>query len=182
MATRTASGARRGWGWPGWPQLARLLGFLAVLAAVVAWAVLLRPQFLSGPVAYNLVSGSSMEPILHGGDLAVARRQDTYHLGDIIVFRTEGGNVIHRIVGGSAEEGFITQGDNRDGFDQWRPTPKDILGKMWFRIPAGGHVVAVLRSPMVLAALAASAAAFLVLSRPEEKRREHRGQRGAPPG
>ena len=104
-----------------------------------------------------------MEPALHGGDLVLARRQDTYHLGDIVAFRTEGGNVIHRIVGGSAEEGFMTQGDNRDGFDQWRPRPKDILGKMWFRIPGGGRVVVLLRSPMVLAALAGSAAAFLVL-------------------
>jgi signal peptidase I len=123
-----------------------------------------------------------MEPVLHTGDLVVARRQDTYHAGDIVAFRTEGGNVIHRIVGGSAEEGFITQGDNRNGFDPWRPTPKDILGKMWFRIPGGAHAVGVLRSPIVLAALAGSAAAFVVLSGSEKKRRGHRGQRGAPPG
>ena len=181
MATRTASdgGGRRAW--LSWPQLGRLLGFLAVLAGLVAWAVLLRPQFLGGPVAYNFVSGSSMEPALHGGDLIVARRQDTYHPGDIVAFRTEGGNVIHRIVGGSAEEGFMTQGDNRDGFDQWRPRPKDILGKMWFRIPGGGRVVVLLRSPMVLAAMAGSAAAFLVLGS-QEKGRGRRGQRGAPPG
>jgi signal peptidase I len=123
-----------------------------------------------------------MKPALHEGDLVVARRQHTYHPGDIVAFRTEGGNVIHRIVGGSAEEGFITQGDNRDGFDQWRPTPKDILGKMWFRIPGGGHAVGVLRSPIALAALAGSTAAFLMLSRSEEKRRGHGGQPGAPPG
>jgi signal peptidase len=123
-----------------------------------------------------------MEPVLHAGDLVVARRQNTYHLGDIVAFRTEGGNVIHRIVGGSAEQGFITQGDNRNGSDPWRPTPKDILGKMWFRIPAGGHAVGVLRSPMVLAALAGSAAAFLVLRGSGDKRNGRRGQRGAPPG
>ena len=110
-----------------------------------------------------------MEPALHGGDLVVARRQDTYHPGDVIAFRTEGGNVIHRIVGGSAEEGFITQGDNRDGFDPWRPTSKDILGKMWVRIPGAGRVVVLLRSPMVLAALAGSAASLLVLRGKEKK-------------
>jgi len=181
MDTIRASDARGRWGRLGRSHLGRLLGFLAVLAAVVAWAVLLRPQFLGGPVAYDLVSGSSMEPALHTGDLVVARRQDTYHPGDIVAFRTEGGNVIHRIVDGSAEEGFITQGDNRDGVDQWRPKPKDILGKMWLRIPGGGRVVTVLRSPMVLAALAASVAVFLVLGS-GQKGKGRRGQRGAPPG
>jgi signal peptidase I len=122
-----------------------------------------------------------MEPVLHGGDLVVARRQGTYHVGDVVAFRTEGGNVIHRIVGGSAEEGFTTQGDNRDGIDAWRPKPKDVLGKMWLRIPSGGRVVTVLRSPMVLAALAASVAVFLVLGS-GQKGKGRRGQRGAPPG
>jgi len=169
MAGRTISDRTGRRAWLSWPHVGRLLGFLAALAAVVAWAVLLRPQFLGGPVAYNLVSGSSMEPALHGGDLVLARRQDTYHPGDIVAFRTEGGNVIHRIVGGSAQGGFITQGDNRDGFDPWRPRPKDILGKTWFRIPGGGHAVTLLRSPMALAALAASAAAFLMLRGGEKK-------------
>ena len=171
MATKTSSGGSGRRAWLSWPRLSRLLGFLAALAAVVAWTVLLRPQFLGGPVAYNLVSGSSMEPALHGGDLVLARRQDTYHLGDIVAFRTEGGDVIHRIVGGSAQGGFITQGDNRDGFDHWRPRPKDIFGKKWLRIPGGGHVVVFLRSPIVLAALAGSTAAFLVLRGERKKTR-----------
>jgi hypothetical protein len=123
-----------------------------------------------------------MEPALHGGDLVVARRQDTYHPGDIVSFRTEGGNVIHRIVGGSAEEGFITQGDNRDGFDQWRPRPKDIFGKMWLRIPGGGHVVVLLRSPIVLAALAGSVAAFLVLSGEDKKTKAPQASPSNAPG
>jgi len=153
----------------------------------LAWLVFLRPVSLGGPADYVVVSGRSMEPTLHAGDLAVIRKQGGYAAGDVVAFRVPegepgaGGRVIHRIIGGSSEEGFVVQGDNKNAPDLWRPKPKDILGKMWLRIPSGGRVVTVLRSPMVLAALAASVAVFVVLGS-GEKGKGRRGQRGAPPG
>jgi len=155
-------------------------GNLVLLAAVVllaAWFVLLRPAFLGGPATYVRVTGDSMEPTLHAGDLAVARVQSTYGKGDIVAFRPPmhtGGRsaaVIHRIVGGSAEEGFVMQGDNNEGKDPWRISEGDILGEMWFRVPGGGRLLGILQSPLVLAALASGVAVFLVLSGGEEKKR-----------
>jgi signal peptidase I len=154
-------------------------GNLLLLATAVlfaGWFLLLRPAFLGGPASYVWVSGGSMKPTLQGGSLVIAREQGRYGMGDIVAFRLAkhkgGGNavVIHRIVGGSAEEGFITQGDNNQARDPWRLNEGDIVGEMWFSAPGAGRVLAVLRAPVMLAGLAAAVAVFLMLSGPEGRK------------
>ncbi|MEE8384302.1 MAG: signal peptidase I [Dehalococcoidia bacterium] len=155
-------------------------GNLVLLAAVVilaAWFVLLRPAFLGGPATYVRVTGDSMEPTLDAGDLVLARVQGSYGEGDIVAFRPPRHTgdrsvaVIHRIVGGSPQEGFIMQGDNNEGKDPWLISEGDILGEMWFSAPGGGRLLTMLQSPVVLAALASGVAVFLVLSGGGEKKR-----------
>lgn len=164
-------------------RAARCLPAAATVVLLVAWFLLLRPAFLGGPASYVMVDGASMEPTLHGGDLAVVRQQGAYGPGDIVAFRVpegepgEGATVIHRIVVGSAEEGFIVQGDNKERLDPWRPTGDDIVGKMWFHVPAVGRFLALLRAPLPLAALAGGLAILLVLSRAQKGKRA----RGAAP-
>jgi len=155
-----------------------LLALLAV-GVFVAWFVVLRPPaFLGGPTTYVRVSGVSMEPSLREGDLAVVRKQGSYSPGDVVAFRVPKGEpgdraiVIHRIVGGSAEEGFTTQGDNSETVDRWRPTGEDIVGKKWFSVPGAGRFLAMLQSPMRLAGLASGFAVFLVLSGGTEEKRK----------
>ena len=146
---------------------------IGLVAMALAWLVFLRPVSLGGPAGYVVVSGSSMEPTLHAGDLAVTRKQGSYEAGAVVAFRVRedepgaGGRVIHRIVGGSAEERFVMQGDNKEGPDLWRPGGDDILGKMWFSVPRAGRLLAVLQSPVLLAGLASGVAVFLVLIGPE---------------
>jgi signal peptidase len=162
----------------GRPRPARIALAVALLALVVAWVMLLRPQFLGGAAAYVIVSGKSMEPTLADGDVVFARRQSSYRIGDIVAYRVPKGEagagamVIHRIVGGSAESGYWTKGDNRDGRDAWRPKPHDVVGSVWLTIPRAGAAFAFLRAPLVLAGLA-GLAAFLFVSagrRPERRR------------
>jgi len=149
----------------------KLLWLLPVLGLAVAWFFLLRPDFLGGPASYIIVSGQSMEPGLQSGDLAVLRERPQYQTGDVIAFAVgDGGAVIHRIVGGDAEDGFRTRGDNADGPDLWRPTPDDIGGSVWFSIPGIGRWIAQLRSPAVLAALSAALALVLILTGDDRRR------------
>jgi signal peptidase I len=142
----------------------RTIAVWAVLIALAAaWFVLLRPQSLGGTTGYIMVAGDSMEPTFHGGDLAIVQRKDHYGVGDIVAFRADGGIVVHRIVGGSAESGFDTRGDNRKLPDGWRPGPEHIVGKVWFHIPAGGRAVGVLQDPLVLGVLAGALVFVTVL-------------------
>ena len=125
------------------------------------WAQYLRPQAFGGSAAYVLVSGKSMLPRYHTGDLVLVEKQATYHVGELIAYRVPkgdamaGAQVIHRIVGGDAQHGFVVQGDNRTAPDIWRPKPSDIVGAKALRIPNAVLILQFLRSPLLLALLAA---------------------------
>jgi signal peptidase len=143
---------------------------LSLLAIVIGWFMTLRPVLLGGPASYILVGGQSMEPTLHAGSLVVAFNADHYEVGDIVVYRVPGDGVaagrqvIHRIVGSSSDAEFVLQGDNAASTDLWRPTEADVLGKAAFVIPSLADFIVFLRSPVVIASLAAAIAAFAVLS------------------
>jgi signal peptidase I len=145
-------------------RILRALALLACASFAATWFVLLRPQFLGGPAAYVLTAGTSMRPTLSDGDLVVLRRAGAYRRGDVIAYRVPrgdpaaGSRVIHRIVGGSRSRGYVVKGDNKPYPDPWRPKPGDVIGSEWFVIPHVGTVFWLLRSPLVLASLAAGLA------------------------
>jgi len=119
------------------------------------------PQSLGGRVAYIMVSGHSMEPTMHTGDLAVIRAESDYHIGEIIAYRVPQGEVgagvtvIHRVVSGNAHTGFITRGDNNPYNDPWHPRTANIVGARWTLIPGAANVFSHMRGPFPLAAFAA---------------------------
>ncbi|MDX6400996.1 MAG: signal peptidase [Gaiellaceae bacterium] len=133
---------------------------LAVFVCIF-WTQYLRPQAFGGSAAYVLVSGKSMLPRYHTGDLVLVEKQSSYHVGELIAYRVPkgdpmaGAQVIHRIIGGNAQKGFIVQGDNRTAPDVWRPKPADIVGAKALRIPNAVLILQFLRSPIFLGLLAA---------------------------
>jgi signal peptidase I len=139
----------------------RFAGTAVLVVLVAVWCLTLRPAMLGGPAAYVVVSGQSMLPALDPGAFVVARRQASYSLGDVIVYRVpkgqpgEGTRVIHRIVGGSAAMGFRTRGDNRDAPDRWRPRPHDIEGVKLVAVPSAGRAMLLLGSPLAIGGLVA---------------------------
>jgi signal peptidase I len=145
-----------------------------VALMLLFWAAFLRPQSLGGNAGYVLVSGHSMLPRYHTGDLVLVEREERYRVGQVIAYRVPkgdpmaGAQVIHRIVGGDARHGFVVQGDNRTAPDVWRPKPGDIVGAKTLRIPNAVLVLQFLRSPLLLALLAACFAFVRVLARDEE--------------
>jgi signal peptidase I len=136
-------------------------GIAFVILVCLFWAQDLRPQWAGGRAAYVLVSGKSMLPRYHTGDLVVVEKQATYHRGQLIAYRVPkgdplaGAQVIHRIVGGDAKHGFIVKGDNRTAVDVWRPKPGDIVGAKALRIPNAIVILQFFRSPLFLALIAA---------------------------
>lgn len=146
-------------------------GTAAVLLVAVAlgWWAFLRPSVLGGPMTFVTVTGVSMEPRFHTGDLAVVYERDDYQTGDVIAFRAEavpgkpGAHVIHRIVGGDAAAGYVTRGDNNDWDDPWRPTLDEVTGELLFSVPSLGSGVRWLAQPIHLAAVLAGLVATLVM-------------------
>jgi signal peptidase len=139
----------------------RAAGIALVILACVLWAMFLRPQALGGRAGYVLVSGTSMEPRYHTGDMVLVHRHASYHAGQVIAYRIPkgdpmaGAQVIHRIIGGDGTNGFIVRGDNRTAADVWRPKNADVVGAKVTRIPNAILVLQYLRSPLLLALLAA---------------------------
>jgi signal peptidase I len=141
-----------------------MLAFLelaVVLSAFGVWFFSFRPQVLGGPAEYVVVAGTSMAPTLKSGDVVVVRAHSTYHAGEVIAYRipqgapAAGGRIIHRIIGGSGASGYVVKGDNRKTADLWHPRDADVIGSVSVRLPQVARVALFLRSPLVLASLAA---------------------------
>jgi len=140
------------------------------LAALLAAAVFLLCPLASGnPSRVIIVSGHSMEPTFHTGDMIIALPSDHYERGQVVPYRVPegdpgaGGLVIHRIVGGDATNGFVMQGDNNPSPDIWTPKPADMVGRKVVLIPRVGLLMAWLRQPAVLAALIAGLVTMFIL-------------------
>jgi len=139
---------------------------IAVVGALL-WFCL--PQSLGGRAGWVVVSGTSMLPHMHTGDLALVERQSSYHVGEVVAYRVPKGQVgagyevIHRIVGGNARTGWIMQGDNRTLPDLWRPKNSDIVGARLLWIPKAYLVLRFLHTPLLLGLLSAFGIFFKLL-------------------
>lgn len=158
------------------------------VAAVVLWAIFLRPQFLGGPAQFILVSGTSMEPQMHTGDLVLVTRSSAYRVGERVAYRIPEGEpaagrvVIHRIVGGSAAAGFEMRGDNRATNDRWKPKAAEIVGTTLLRIPAGGRAARAVLTPIGLGVLAGLAVFAFIALGPDGREPRVRRSRDVAPG
>jgi signal peptidase I len=143
----------------------RKAGSAAVALAVFGvWFLMLRPATLGGPLTYSIVSGHSMEPTYQPGDYVIGRAQDHYQDGEVVMFQVPGGVVIHRIVGGSPETGFVTRGDNNQSTDPWQPPQETILGEAWVHVPGLGSLIAILRGPIGIGVMAGVLTTWAVFS------------------
>jgi signal peptidase I len=148
---------------------AKSVALVAAQAAVVGallWFGL--PQGLGGRAGWVLVSGTSMLPRLHTGDLVLVEHQSSYHVGEVIAYRVPKGQVgaghvvIHRIIGGNGTTGWRMKGDNRTAPDLWHPTSHDVVGAEQLRIPHAWFVLRLFHMPVLLGLLAACGIFFWI--------------------
>ena len=127
-----------------------------VLAGIaIAAFLVIGPANIGGPVVYMVISGNSMEPGLHRGDMVFVRSGDAAAVGDAVAYRSTrtGQHVLHRVIG-MVDGRFIFQGDNNSWVDSSQPTRVDLIGKLWFHIPRVGTYLEWLRSPLHAAVMA----------------------------
>lgn len=167
-------------------RLLRLVPGLLLTALAAATFVLVLPVLRGEPSRIVVVSGHSMDPTFHTGDLVLAWPADDYRVGDVAPYRVpngqpgEGGLVIHRIVGGNGVDGYVMQGDGNPAPDVWMPRAGDVIGRKVLLIPRVGELMAWLRQPVVPAALAAGLVTATAVSSALDRRGRPRPDPGAP--
>lgn len=143
------------------------------MLVILAWVLFLPIQF-GGSAAYVIISGASMEPLYHNGDLVIVRRDSQYGVGDVVTYYSAELDkyVIHRIV--AVKEGqFTFKGDNNAWLDPEVLPSDQIIGKAWLHIPGFGRALTPLRTPLGLSLLAGAVAIvvfFALLPAPRKRK------------
>jgi signal peptidase len=157
--------------------LRRAVSLALLSTLVVVWALTLRPQAIGGPAVFVAVRGTSMLPTYLNGDLVVVQSSSHYAVGEVVAYRVPHGEVgagkvvIHRIVGGTAADGFVLRGDHNTAPDPWSPKQGDMVGVATFRLANVGGLISLVRQPVILAGLAAALMVTFILARPTPPRR-----------
>jgi signal peptidase I len=125
---------------------------VSALLLALSWLSMAPPKW-GGQLTFTVVSGKSMEPGFHTGDLVVLRRSRDYRKGDVVTYSVpeepyRSYNIVHRIVDELADGRFMIRGDNRDENDPWLVSNSDIHGKQILLVAKGGFVLVFLSSPM----------------------------------
>jgi signal peptidase I len=125
------------------------LAAILVMAAIGAWAI------GTDRVSYVVTNGVSMNPVYYAGDLVIIIKADSYETGQIAAYHGSrtGLKVLHRIIGGNAETGYIFKGDNNPQLDLQHPTADQMIGRAVLHIPKGGYWLSPLFGPTGLGML-----------------------------
>lgn len=144
-----------------WSSRLRLIVSLVLLSVGL---VIFTPIQLGGQVAYVIISGNSMEPDFHLGDLAIVRASANYRVGDIVTYRHPTiGFVIHRIIAREFNH-FVLKGDNNSWLDSYQPTSDEVVGKLWLHLPSVGKLLRQIRTPRNMALFTGFIGAFVMVS------------------
>jgi len=111
---------------------------LAVITAFAAYQVLAYVLQTNTPMV-SVVS-CSMFPNMHTGDLVLVAKAD-YKVGDIIVYNSPAGTIIHRVVKVNEDGTLESKGDNNFGQNPYEHNiaKEQISGKALLAIPLLGY-------------------------------------------
>ena len=149
-----------------------LCGVVLGVSVYSANAGHLLGEALPMPFGYgaSVVLSGSMEPTLSTGDLSVVGEAEGYEEGDVVVFQEGRMLVVHRIVALDGDT-VTTQGDANNVADA-PISLAAVKGRVLFHIPAVGHVVNFLKSPVGIICTIAAALALVEIPRRNEKKRD----------
>jgi signal peptidase I len=144
-----------------------LRGLFIFILAIAALCFVLDCPF---PLAYT--SSDSMEPILEKGDLLLIQRQDSYEIGDIIVFEAEEVNIpiSHRLIEINPDGTYQTKGDANEAQLNFERSiePETIAGRVLQKFSFLGWILYIpdkllgWLNPLVLVAIIIGAIYYIV--------------------
>ncbi len=125
-----------------------------IAAIALAWLTL-WPIGLGGSTGYAMIVGTSMEPRLHRGDVALVRKASSYRVGEVVAYhsRTLGRIVLHRIIG--VHDGrYVFKGDANTFTDPGDVQSSDLIGRYWFKVGGAAPVLTWVQRPWHAALIA----------------------------
>ncbi|MDR7239079.1 signal peptidase I [Neobacillus drentensis] len=134
--------------------ISKIFNILLVSVVLTSLIAAVGSAITKKPVLLTVIRSNSMYPVWERGDMVVIDNlnlDENISKGDIVFFKAKKGSlatkgwIAHRIIGGNAEEGFITKGDANKYSDQESDDTGPIERK-WI----GGRAMVVGKSPMVL--------------------------------
>lgn len=125
-----------------------VLGILLGINVYLANARSLAGQKLPMPfgIGTAVVLSGSMEPTLSVNDVIIVREQESYNVGDIVVYENGREMIVHKIIEKNGAT-LTTKGDANNTADEPIST-EAVKGKVAFSVPYAGAIVKVLRSPV----------------------------------
>ncbi len=125
-----------------------VLGILLGLNVYLANARSLAGQKLPMPfgIGTAVVLSGSMEPTLSVNDVIIVREQESYNVGDIVVYENGREMIVHKIIEKNGDT-LTTKGDANNTADEPIST-EAVKGKVVFSVPYAGAIVKALRSPV----------------------------------
>ena len=121
-------------------------------------------------VGSAVVLSGSMEPEISVGDLLIIAEQNSYEVGDVVVFQDGNIAVTHRIVFISEDE-VITRGD-ANNTDDAPIAPEHIMGEVVCVIPLVGYLANMIKTPLGTLVIIALAVFLLERSFRAEKEKD----------
>jgi len=97
-------------------------------------------SFLCG-IRFLAITSGSMTPEINIGDVVVSTPVSIsdVKVGDIIVFKGDSNLVVHRVVGFSKDNCFITKGDANENNDPLWACGDNVVGRVFLNIPLVGY-------------------------------------------
>ncbi len=150
-----------------------LYGFFALLTLGVLAMFIFPSVPFAGHIEVKIVKSGSMEPTINTGGIVAIRESETYGLGDVITFTSQGADIptTHRIIAMEDIDGvtmITTKGDANEDADSALITQDAIIGKVLFDMPYAGFVLDFARQPMGFMLLIALPALLIVVDEIEK--------------
>jgi len=131
-----------------WKVLTYIIYAIVIIFAFLA----ISAKFSFFGIRMLVVKSGSMEPTIKTGSLVIDKTESIYKIGDIVTFKnrekpTE--TTTHRITNKEIQGNinlFTTRGDANDNPDSIKINQNQIIGKVIFKIPYLGYVVAFSRT------------------------------------
>lgn len=125
-------------------------------------------------IGASVVLSGSMEPALSVGDLLIFTEEESYEVGDVVVYQSGRTPVVHRIIALDAEM-VTTQGDANNTADE--PFEVQLIkGKVVTVVPLVGHLIWALKTPLGTASLVIAALLLMELSYRKERQEKDKEQ------